>query len=160
MTAGARRPREGEEPLGSGQGQVPAHERFSVATQLTRARVGETRNDLGCGLRVSARRPASPGQTPPLSPPAPTRRGQHRQDHPGEATGRVPDSPTWTSSPLGAEPRRRPDQSEQQSSSPGQARPTSLWLRHVGGGASGGREARQVTWGAERAINRGRRGAR
>ncbi|EGW04938.1 hypothetical protein I79_003443 [Cricetulus griseus] len=50
MTAGTRWPREGKEQIGSGQGQVPAHALFSVATQLTRARVGETRNDLGSGL--------------------------------------------------------------------------------------------------------------
>lgn len=56
VTAGARWPREipppppGKEHNGSGQGQVPVHALFRVATELTRARVGETRIDLGGGL--------------------------------------------------------------------------------------------------------------
>lgn len=54
VTAGAGWPRESPLPPpgrahGFGQGQVPAHALFRVATELTRARAGETPHDLGCG---------------------------------------------------------------------------------------------------------------
>jgi hypothetical protein len=73
---------------------------------------------LGTTL-VAASVPACLGETPPQSPPAATRRGQRRQDNPGEAAGRRPASPTWTSSSLGAGPRGRPGQSAPLPSSPG-----------------------------------------
>lgn len=121
---------------------------------------GKLPTTLAAGLRVPARRPAGPDETSPQSPPAATRRGQRRQDDRGEAAGRRPARPTWTSSPPEAGPPGRSGQSASRPRSPGQARPASLRLRHVGGGASGGREARRVTWGAGLAINRSRRRAR